>query len=131
MSPSSMIAVAHLVVRVGAVGPGADDREVDLRVPVLAQQAGEVGGDLASRVRPANRTLDDLLEARVGRGARRGQPLELVGVLDRAQHRQRARHRDVARVGQRVLQAEQVHRPGRVGDRVAAVRARAARAVAA
>ena len=34
-------------------------------------------------VRPAKRTLDELLEARVGGRARRGEPLELVGVLDR------------------------------------------------
>ena len=38
--------VAGLVVRVGAVRAGADDGEVDLLVPELAQQAGEVGGDL-------------------------------------------------------------------------------------
>ena len=44
---------------------------------MLAQEAGEVGGDVALG---ATRELDadDLLEARVGRGARRGQPLELV-----------------------------------------------------
>ena len=38
--------LADLVVRVGAVGARADDGEVDLRVAVLAQQRGEVGGDL-------------------------------------------------------------------------------------
>ena len=41
--------LAGLVVRVGAVGSGADDGEVDLRVAVLAQQRGEVGGDVGLR----------------------------------------------------------------------------------
>ena len=89
--------------------------------PCLRRKPGEVGGDLALGA-TGELHADDLLEARVGRGARRGQPLELVVALDRAQHRQRVRHRDVARPGQRALEAEQVHRPGRVGDGVAAVR---------
>ncbi len=38
--------VAGLVVRVGAVGAGSDDGEVDLLVAELAQQRREVGGDL-------------------------------------------------------------------------------------
>ena len=83
-------ALAHLVMRVGAVGPGAHDGEVDLRVAVLAQQAGEIGGDLALGA-PGELDADDLLEARVGGGARRGEALEFVVALDGPQHRQRVR----------------------------------------
>ena len=39
--------LAHLVMRVGAVRARADDGEVHLRVPVVAEEAREVGGDLA------------------------------------------------------------------------------------
>ena len=39
-------AVAGLVVRVGAVRPGADDGEVDLRMAMVDEQGGEIGGDL-------------------------------------------------------------------------------------
>ncbi len=46
--------------------------------------------------RPANRTPQDLLVRRVGGGARRLQPGQLVGVLDRPQHRQALRQRPVA-----------------------------------
>ena len=89
--------------------------------PWSMQQRGEVGGDLGLRAaREAH--LDDLLEARVGGRAGGGEALELVGVLDRAQHRQRGGHRDVARAGQRLLEAEQLQRPRRVRDRVAPVR---------
>ena len=112
--------LVELVVGVGAVRARADDGEVDLRMPVVAEEAGEVGGDLALAA-TRELTLGDLLEARVGGRAGGGEPLELVRVLDRAQHRQRARHRNVRRVGQRLLQCEHVHRPGRVGDRVPAV----------
>ena len=42
-------AVAGLVMRVRAVRPGADDSEVDLRMAVLDEQTGEVGGDLGFR----------------------------------------------------------------------------------
>jgi hypothetical protein len=110
--------LAHLVMRVGAVRTGADDREVDLRMSVLAQEAGEIGSDLALAA-AGELHLRDLLEARIRGRAGGGQPLELVSVFDRPQHRQRARHRHVRRVGQSLLQAEHVHRPRRVGDRVA------------
>ena len=46
MSPVLDDPVPRLVVRIGAVRAGADDGEVDLLVAELAQQAGEVGGDL-------------------------------------------------------------------------------------
>ena len=46
MSPSSIIRSPTSWCGLAPFGPGADDGEVDLRVAVLAQQAGEVGGDL-------------------------------------------------------------------------------------
>ena len=116
----------RLVVRVGPVGPGADDGEVDLRVAVVDEQAGEVGGDVCLPA-AGEPHLQERLEARVRGRARGGQPFQLVGVLDRAQHRQRGGHRDVARARNRLLEAEQLQRPGRVGDRVGARAGRAAR----
>ena len=56
-------------------------------MPVLAQQVGEIGGDVG--LAPAGEPhVDDLLEAGVGRRASSGEPLELVVVLDGPQHRQ-------------------------------------------
>ena len=87
--------VADLVVRVGAVGPGPDDGEVHL-VPELPRQVGQVAHPPRSRC--ARRTgPDDLLVGLVGRRARRRQPLDLIGVLDRPQHRQRVVIEDVGR----------------------------------
>ena len=89
---------AGLVVRVGAVGARPDDREVDLFVPELAQQPGEVGRDLV--LAPTGEAQpEDLEEGGVGRRAGRRQPGQLVVVLDRPQHRQALGHRLVARAG--------------------------------
>ena len=108
--------VAGLVVRVGAVRAGADDGEVDLLVPELAQQPRQVGGDVG--LLPAGEPdPEDLLVRRVRGGARRSQPGQLVGVLDRAEHGQALGQRAVRGSGQRVLQPEQVHRPRGVRDR--------------
>ena len=68
--------------------------------------------------RPANRAAEYLLVRRVGAGAGPGHPLQLGRVLDRAQHRQAVADGDERGRRQRVLQAQQVQRPGRVGDRV-------------
>ena len=84
------------------------------------QSFGEVGRDLGLlAAREAH--ADDVVERGVGRLARGGQELELVRVLDRPQHRQGVARRDVVGIGQDALKAEQVHRPGRVRDRVAAL----------
>ena len=84
--------VTGLVVGVGAVRARADDREVDLLVAELAQQPRQVGGDVG--LLPAGEPHpQDLLVRRVRGRARRLQPGELVGVLDRAEHRQALRHR--------------------------------------
>ena len=109
---------AGLVVGVGAVGAGTHDGEVDLFVPELPQQPGEVRRDLG--LAPAGEAqLDDLEERGVGRCAGRRKPDELVVVLDGPQHREALRHRLVPRARQRLLQTEEVHRPGRVRDGVA------------
>ena len=110
--------LADLVMRVGAVGARADDREVDLRVAVLSEQPSQVGADLgfapAGEAEPG-----DLLERGIDGLAGIRQALELIRVLDRAQHRQLRGHRHVARVRQRLLEREHVHRPSGIGDRVA------------
>ena len=85
-------ALAELVVGVGAVRARADDGEVDLRMSVLAEEAGEIGGDLALGA-AGEAHLPDLLEARIGRGTRGGESFELLRVLDGAEHRKCARHR--------------------------------------
>ena len=54
-------AVAGLVVRVGAVRPGASYGEVDLRMAVLDEQTGQVGGDLGF-LAPREPHLKKLLE---------------------------------------------------------------------
>ena len=90
--------VAHLVVRVRAVGAGAHDGEVDLRVPERRRRAARSPPTSVSR-RPANRTLENLPVRRIGRRAGRGEPLEFVVVLDGPQHRERGRHGHVGRVG--------------------------------
>ncbi len=105
--------LAELVMGVGAVRARADDGEVDLRMSVLTEEAGEISGDLALGA-TGEADLPDLLEARIGRGTRGGESFELVRVLDGAQHRQCARHRHVLRLGQLPLEAEHVHRPRRV-----------------
>ena len=56
-------------------------------------------------LRPANRTSRISLVRRVRGGARGRQPGELVGVLDRPQHRQAVGQRPVRRAGQRALEA--------------------------
>jgi hypothetical protein len=88
---------------------------------VVAEETGQVGPDVALAA-PGEPRADDLLVGRVGGCAGGGEPLELVGVLDRAEHRQGAGHGHIPGLGQRLLQAQQVHGPGRVGDRVATVR---------
>ena len=67
------LARAELVVRVGAVRARADDGEVDVRVSVLAQEAGEVAGNLAFPA-PGEADRLDLLEAGVGCSA--GAPMK-------------------------------------------------------
>ena len=84
---------------------------------MVDQQRGEVGGDLVLGS-PREAHLDDLVEALVGSRAGSSEALELVGVLDRAQHRQCPGHRDVPRAGERILKAEELEGPGGVGDRV-------------
>jgi hypothetical protein len=86
-----------------------------------AQEAGEVGGDVAFPA-PGERDARDVLEARVDGRAGGREAVDLGGVLDGAEHGQRVGHRDVARRGERGLEAEEVHRPGGVGDRVAPAR---------
>ena len=110
MSPILDHALAELVMGVGAVRARADDGEVDLRMSMLAEEAGELGCNLALGA-AGEAHLPDLLEARIGRGTRGGESFELLGILDRAQHRKRARHRHVLRLGQRLLESEHVHRP--------------------
>jgi hypothetical protein len=91
-------------------------------VAVLAQEAGQVGGDVGFP--PAGeRDVHDVEVGGVGRRTGRREPCEFVGVLDRAQHRQAVGQRDVRRRGQRPLQAEQVQGPGRVAHAVPPVRA--------
>ena len=93
-------AFAHLVMRVGPVGTRADHGEIDLGVPETAQESRQVGADvdLASA---GEADTEDLAVCRVGRGAGRGQPLELVVVLDGPQHREGGRHGDVDVSGSR------------------------------
>jgi hypothetical protein len=86
---------------------------------VVDEHGGDVGGDFGL-LAPRESHLQDLLEAGVSCSPRLCQTLELVRVLYRAQHRQCGRHRHVARAWQRLLEAEQLQRPGRVGDRVRA-----------
>ena len=80
MSPSSITRSLHLVMGVGAVGARADDGEVDLRMAVVAEEAGEVGGDLA--LAPAREPhLRDLLETCVGGRAGSGKSLSSSGPI--------------------------------------------------
>ena len=77
MSPSAIVAIAGLVVRVGAVGPGGDDGELDRVVAVGEQELGEVGGDV--RLRTAGEPdLADVAVGRVRGGAGRREQLELA-----------------------------------------------------
>ena len=87
--------------------------------PWSIEQVRQVCGDLGL-LASGEAHVQELLEACVRGCAGGGEPFELIGVLDRAQHRQRRAHRDIAGVGQRLLEAEQLQRPGRVGDRVGA-----------
>ena len=114
------LSTRDLVVGVGAVRPGPHQRELDLGVAVLAQQVGEVGSDveLAAAREP---DPQEVSEDGIQRGGAGGEQLELVGVLDRPQHRQRGGHRHVAGAGQLLLETEHVHRPRGVGYRVTAV----------
>jgi hypothetical protein len=109
-----------LVVRIGTVGAGADDREVHCGVTVFAEQRGEIDGHLVLGT-AGEADAENLLEGRVGTGPGGREPRQFVLVLDRAQHRQTLGEADVAGARERSLQTEQVHRPGRVRDRVAAV----------
>jgi hypothetical protein len=106
-------ALADLVVRVCAVGPGAHDGEVHLRVTELAQQVREVGRHFGLPA-PGEPDVEDALVCAVGR--RRGcrQPLDLRRVLDRAEHREPAGQRDVGGLRQLTLQSQEVHGPGGV-----------------
>ena len=70
--------------------------------------------------RPANRTVSDVGERRVRRGAGGSETRQLVGVLDRPQQRQRRGHRRERAVRQRLLQREHVQRPAGIRDRPAA-----------
>ena len=67
MSPSWMTRSPISWCGLAPFGPGADDGEVDLRVAVLAQEAGEVGGDLASRCGP--RTARSTISSRLASAA--------------------------------------------------------------
>src|SRR4029078_11992778 len=78
--------VPGFVVRVGAVGPGSDDGEVDLLVTVFSPPAGRLGRDIGL-LPTSEPDPEDLLVGRVGCCACCGQPGELAGVLDRTQHR--------------------------------------------
>ncbi len=108
-------AVAHLVVRVGAVRSGGDDGEVDLGVTEAAEQVGEVGGDVGL-VASAEGNLPDLLERCVCGRTRGRQQLQLRRVLDGTQHRQGVGEGGVRGGRQCLLQSEQMHRPGVVAD---------------
>lgn len=114
-------AVTGLVVRVGAVRSGADHGEVDLGVPELGEQPGQIGGHVGL-LAAGEPDLEDLLVRGVGGGPRRGEPVQLMGVLDGAQHRQRLGEGGVRGPGQQLLEAEQMHGPGVVADPEAALR---------
>ena len=121
MSPSSITRAPVSWCGFAPFGPDADDGEVDPGMAVLQQELGEVGRDVG--LLPAGEPeLEDVPVRGVRGGSGRRHARQLLGVLDRAEHRQRLGHRHVARSGEALLQAEHVHRPGGVGDRRSARR---------
>ena len=87
---------------------------------MVDQELGEICRHLRLFA-PREANLENRLEACVRGRARGGEPIELLGVLDRAQHGQRGGHRHIVGVGQGLLEAEQLQRPRGVGDRVRSV----------
>ena len=83
----------------------------------MAKQVGEIRADVGLAA-PGEPHGDDLLVRLVCGGAGRRQTLDLIVILDRPKHRQGGCHRNVGRLGQSILQAEEVHGPSRVRDGV-------------
>ena len=97
MSPSSIVRSPASWCGLAPFGPEPTTVKSTWEWPWLDAAARPGRRRPRSPCGPAKRTFSDLLEARVGGRPGGGEPLELVGVLDRAQHRQRRGHRDVAR----------------------------------
>ena len=113
--------VTGLVVGVRPVRSRADHGEVDLLVPEVTQQLGEIGGDV--RLTPAGELhLDDLAERRIGSCSRGSKPVELVRVLHGTHHGHALGERAVRRARQGALEAQHVERPSIVRDAVGAGR---------
>lgn len=75
---------------------------------------------ISDSLRPHEGNVPDVLERCVRCRARGRQQLELRRVLDGAQHRQGLGEGGVGGAGQRLLQSQEVHRPGVVADAEAA-----------
>ena len=121
MSPSSMTRSLISWCGLAPLGPEPTTVKSTCEWPCARRKPARSAA-ISLSVRPAKRTPAMSSKLASAAAPAVGEPLDLVLVLDRAQHRQRAGHRDVARAGQRRLQPEHVHRPRRVGDRVAPVR---------